>query len=172
MNTIHSMALGLVIAMGGWARAAQEASILPEQLPQAPQAQMQRTLTAENSSTRVSSSVMPDYSLAIANARTHPVRHPRTIDRKFLIVNGLHLGMAILDTEMTQHCIASHHCREGNPLMPSSQAGQLAVDFAFVAYGSGFSYWFKKHKSHLWWLPPTGGIVAHTAGVATGLLHR
>ncbi len=46
-----------------------------------------------------------------------------------MLVNGLQLGMMIFDVEMTQHCIADHHCQEGNPLMPSSHAGQLAVGF-------------------------------------------
>ncbi len=79
---------------------------------------------------------------------------PRTIDKKYMLVNGLQLGMMIFDVEMTQHCIADHHCQEGNPLMPSSHAGQLAVGFGFVAYGSGLSYWLKKHKSKQWWIPP------------------
>jgi len=96
----------------------------------------------------------------------------KILSPSFFLVNGLHLGMALLDVEMTQHCLADHHCKEGNPLMPSSQAGQLSVSFAAFAYGSGMSYWLKKRHSRFWWTVPTAGIVAHTAGAATGLAHR
>jgi len=58
-------------------------------------------------------------------------------------LNGLHLSVAIFDVEMTQHCIAVHHCREGNPLMPSSLAGELGVGFALVGYGAVVSYEFQ-----------------------------
>jgi hypothetical protein len=80
--------------------------------------------------------------------------------------------MALFDVEMTQHCLADHHCTEGNPIMPSSHAGQLGVSFAMFAYGAGSSYWLKKHHFRLWWTAPVAGIVAHTAGVATGFAHR
>ena len=40
---------------------------------------------------------------------------PRTLSKGFFLVNGMHLGMAVFDVEMTQHCIANHHCIEGNP---------------------------------------------------------
>ncbi|HUX46083.1 MAG TPA: hypothetical protein VMV57_15150 [Terracidiphilus sp.] len=114
---------------------------------------------------------MPTFSSSASFEPARPVA-PRIVDGKFLMLNGMHLGMAVFDVEMTQRCIASHKCREGNPLMPSSQAGQIAVVFAYVAYGTVLSHWLKKHKSHLWWLPPTTGIVAHTVGTATGLLHH
>jgi hypothetical protein len=80
--------------------------------------------------------------------------------------------MAVFDVEMTQHCLADHHCAEGNPIMPSSHAGQLGVSFAMFAYGAGTSYWLKKHHSRFWWTAPVVGIGAHAAGVATGFAHR
>jgi len=98
-----------------------------------------------------------------------PVSNPRITDSKFFLINSLHLGMAALDVELTQHCIASHQCREGNPLMPSSQAGQLSISIGYVALGSCASYWLKKRKSPHWWLPPAAGITGHAAGIATGL---
>ncbi len=97
---------------------------------------------------------------------------PRILDSKFFLVNGLHLGLAALDVGLTQHCIANHHCREGNPLMPSSFAGQFAVDSAFVSTGAFVSYRLKKQNSKLWWLSPVIGISAHTAGAVTGFLNR
>ncbi len=72
---------------------------------------------------------------------------PRTADSKFFPLNGIQVGMAVLDVEMTQRCIARHHCRETNPVMPTSQAGQPSVNFGLVACNSGISYWLKKHGS-------------------------
>lgn len=95
-----------------------------------------------------------------------------TLSASYYVLNGLHLGMAVFDVEMTQHCIANHHCTEGNPLMPSSQAGQLGVNFALVGYGAFLSYKLKKHDNKLWIASPAAGIVAHTLGVATGFKNR
>lgn len=97
---------------------------------------------------------------------------PRTLSGSFFLLNGLHLGMAVLDVELTQHCIANHHCSEGNPLMPSSQAGQLSVNVALVSYGAFLSYKLKKRESKLWVLSPVVGIAAHTLGAATGIKNR
>jgi hypothetical protein len=80
--------------------------------------------------------------------------------------------MAVLDVEMTQHCIANHHCVEGNPLMPSSHAGQLGINFALADYGAFVSYKLKKQDRKLWVLAQTVGIAAHSVGVATGIAHR
>jgi len=88
------------------------------------------------------------------------------------LLNGLHLGMAVFDVELTQRCIAIHHCRETNPVLPSSQVGQLSINFAIVAYSSGITYWLKKRKSKVWWLPPSAGAVIHSVGVATGFEHQ
>jgi hypothetical protein len=172
MNSVQGWSVGLVIALGAWACAAQEASTQIEQLPSAPQAQTHMMLSAKNAPEPVLPGALPSYSLAVNNAPPLPAKRYRTIDAKFLLVNALHLGSAILDVELTQSCIASHHCQEGNPIMPSSQAGQLAVSFAFVAYGSGVGYWLKKHKSRTWWLPATAGIAGHIAGAATGFAHQ
>lgn len=171
MNSIYGTALGLTLVMGGWTCTAQESLIPLEPLPQAPLKQTHLALPAEGLPKTLATSVVPRFSSSASFEPAHPVA-PRIADRKFLMLNGLHLGMAVFDVEMTQQCIARHKCREGNPLMPSSQAGQLAVDFAYVAYGTALSHWLRKHKSRLWWLPPTTGIVAHTVGVATGLAHQ
>jgi hypothetical protein len=101
-----------------------------------------------------------------------PVATSRTLSANYFLLNSLHLGMALFDVEMTQHCISDHQCKEGNPMMPSSQAGQLAVSFGLFGYASATSYWLKKHHSRLWWIAPSTGIVAHSAGVATGFAHQ
>jgi hypothetical protein len=93
-------------------------------------------------------------------------------DRYYYLVKSFHLGLALADVEMTQHCIAEHKCQEGNPLIPSSQAGQLSVNLGLFAYTATGSYFMKKHQTRVWWLPPAAGIATHTAGLVTGLEHR
>lgn len=117
---------------------------------------------------------MPSSSSSSAGFVLAPqkTRFPRTASTGFFLLNGLHLGMAIFDVEMTQHCLADHHCVEGNPLMPTSMGGQLGVNFAIVGLGTLASYRMKKDDSKLWILSPTIGIAAHTLGVATGFAHR
>jgi hypothetical protein len=109
--------------------------------------------------------------IALTFVRTFPVKVNHPLDSKYFLLNGLHLGMAVFDVEMTQHCIATHQCREGNPLMPSSQAGELGVSFALVGYGSYISYRLKRHGTHTWWIAPVAGASAHAVGAATGLEH-
>jgi hypothetical protein len=168
-NSICSAAFGLAIAMGGWSCAAQETSNLLVPFPEAPQPRL--TLAADESRTGFAADFMPGFASAAGLRPAHPTARPHIVDRQFLMLNGLHLGMAILDEQITQHCIADHQCREGNPMMPSSQAGQITIDLALVAYGTGLSYWLKKHKSRWWRLPPDSGIATHTVGVSIGLLH-
>ena len=62
--------------------------------------------------------------------------------------------MAVFDVEMTQRCISERKCREVNPLMPSSQTGQLSINFALVALDAWYSFWLKKHQHKVWWVPP------------------
>lgn len=101
-----------------------------------------------------------------------PVIPRSPLSGKYLLWNGLHLGMAVFDVEMTQRCIANHHCREGNPIMPSSRGAQIGVSLGAVAYAAGTSYWLRKHHSRFWWTAPVAGIVTHTVGVASGFAHR
>jgi hypothetical protein len=105
---------------------------------------------------------------------TRPLRpyESRVADFRYLFLHSAHLGMALFDVEMTQHCFAEHRCREGNPIMPSSQAGQISFDLGVVACTAAGSFWARKHNVRLWWMAPAVGIAAHTAGVATGFAHR
>ena len=172
MNVLRAWSIALIFALGTWSCIAQEASSSWDQLPAAPQIQPQLTLSARNSAPNIVPSEGSGYSLVVNNAPPATGKRSRIIDGKFLLATGLHLGTALLDVELTQSCIASHQCREGNPIMPSSQAGQFAVSLGFVAYGSGVGYWLKKHGSRMWWLPDAAGIAAHSAGAATGFAHQ
>lgn len=116
-----------------------------------------------------SSSAIP--SAALVTMPRPPAITPPVVDRSFLLLNGLHLGMAMMDIGMTQHCIAEHQCQEGNPLMPSSLAGQLGVNLGLFAYSATESYYLKKHRSRAWWVLPITGAAAHSIGLASGLAH-
>jgi hypothetical protein len=106
------------------------------------------------------------------NGLSGAIARSRTDNRRYFFLNGVATGMAVFDVEMTQRCIADHRCREANPVMPSSQVGQLSVNFALAAYGAWWSYRLKKQHSKVWWIFPTTGIAVHSAGVATGFEHQ
>lgn len=172
MNTLHGAMLGLAIAMGGLVCFPQEATIPFRQIGR--DAQLSAKLTVPATDAEISHAYELPSRPSNAEGYVFVPRAtiaPRTLSDGFFLTNGLHLGMSIFDVAMTQHCIADYHCREGNPLMPSSLAGQLSVNFAYVGYGTFMSYRLKKHGSKLWLLSPAVGIAAHTVGVASGLAH-
>ncbi len=173
MNSVHGSMIGVVMAFGCLACFAQDGPSSIRQMNQ----EARLSVLAPAPSSEVAFSRPSGMSGASSSSAgfvfVQPKnRFPRTATTGFFVLNGLHLGMAIFDVEMTQHCLADHHCVEGNPLMPSSMGGQLGVDFATVGFGALASFRMKKNDSRLWILSPTVGIVAHTLGVATGFAHR
>ncbi len=172
MTTKQGTMLGLAMAIGCLACSAQDATVPIRQI------ERDARLSATASMPASEAAVGRSYALSAGSSSSAGLvfvppapTAPRTLSRAFFLLNGLHLGMATFDVVMTQHCIADHHCQEGNPLMPSSYAGQLGVGFALVSYGTIVSYELKKRENGLWWLSPTVGAAAHTAGVATGIAH-
>ena len=172
MNAMHGTMLSLAIAMGGWTSSAQQTTIPFAQIERDTQLSARLALPGNGTSSSLVPGLGPAEPSAAGVVGVLSVRVPRTLDSRFYLVNGLHLGMAAFDIGMTQHCMANHHCQEGNPLMPSSLAGQLSVNFALVGYSSFVSYKLKKHGSHVWWLSPAIGTGAHVAGAASGLAHQ
>lgn len=174
MKRLFGMVVCISLVIGGWRCSAQAPTI--------PFEQIQRDVilsaglitpdrdAAVNAPVNGSYPVLPSASAAV-NLRPLYER-PRVVDAKFLLLNGLHMGLAALDYGLTQHCIANQHCREGNPLMPSSVAGQTAVGSALVGSGFIISYHLKKQESKMWWLSPVAGISAHTAGAVSGFMNR
>jgi hypothetical protein len=104
--------------------------------------------------------------------RTPAVRSSRTFDAKYVWLNGLQFSLAFADIETTQHCIDEHTCREGNPLMPSPQAGKFSVSLGIAAFTAVASYRLKKQRSKGWWVAPAVSIAGHAVGLASGLVHR
>lgn len=177
MNLVHGTMLGLAITLGGWTCSAQQTAIPFGQIER--DAQLTATLTLSGDQTAdnlFSSSLSPGAGLSGSGGggfrRAEPVTIHRALGSRFFLMNGLHLGTAVLDVEMTHLCIQTHHCREGNPLMPSSLAGALSVEVGLVGYGSYVSYRMKKNRSHKWWLSPAIGIAGHIVGAATGIAHH
>ena len=172
MNAVNGTMLCLAVAMGALTCSAQDATIPIRQIER--DAQLSAKLAAPGDEAAVShSNGIPSGSSSAADFLLAPPadKAPRTLSRGFFLLNGLHLGMAAFDVATTQRCIADHQCKEGNPLMPSSLAGQLSVDFAYVGWGTFVSYRLKRHGSKLWWLSPTVGVASHAVGVASGFAH-
>jgi len=172
MNAVNGTMLFLAAAMGALACSAQDSTIPIRQIER--DAQLSALLATPGGEAAVShSNGVPSGSSSAAGLVLAPpvYKAPRILSRGFFLMNGLHLGMAAFDVGMTQRCIADHHCREGNPLMPSSLAGQLSIDFGYVGWGTFVSYKLRRHGSKLWWLSPAVGIASHTVGVATGFAH-
>jgi hypothetical protein len=158
--------------MGSIACSAQDARIPFRQIERDAHFSASAGVPANEAAVNRSYEMSPGSSTSAGFVLPPPVyRPPRTLTSSFFLMNGLHLGMAALDVATTQHCLADHHCREGNPLMPSSVAGQLSIDLAFVGSGTIISYKLKKEESRGWWLSPLIGVIAHTAGVASGLVN-
>lgn len=162
--------LSVVLAMMicGLALQAQSSSIPFADIQHESQ-QQQLAMVAATATRGYSSSAAP--SLGVAVIRPVPPRNPRVLDRKFMLLSSVHLGMALADVGLTQHCLAEHQCSEANPLMPSSRAGQLSIGLGGFAYATAASYWLKKHRSRLWWTPPAAGVATHIVGVASGIAH-
>jgi hypothetical protein len=170
-KTLQCTALCMTVAIAGKSCSAQQLEPAPDSHTASPQLHEQTALALVKPEPFSSSATPAFASEAELYIAARPVQNPRIADKKYFLMNALHLGTAVLDVELTQRCIASHQCREGNPLMPSSQAGQLSVSIGYVALGAFTSYRLKKHKLPYWWLPPAGGIAGHAAGIATGLSH-
>jgi hypothetical protein len=173
MKALQGTLLGMAIVVGGLRCIAQDKTIPIRQIER--DAQLSARVAAPPGEATIghSSAIVPGSSSSAGFVYVpRAIRTPRTMSRGFFLLNGLHLGLAVLDVEMTQHCLANHHCVEGNPLMPSSHAGQLGINFALVGYGTFISYRLKKQGSKLWVLSPAAGIAAHAVGVASGIENR
>jgi hypothetical protein len=159
--------------MGSFACSAQDAKIPMKQIARDAQLSARATMPANEAAiSRAAEAFSGSFSSSGFVLPPPVADSPRTLSAGFFLLNGLHLGMAVFDIEMTQHCIANGHCVEGNPLMPASHAGQLGVNFALVSYSTFISYRLKKKESKLWILSPIVGISAHTIGVASGIRNR
>ena len=174
MNKLYAAMVSLSLAWSTSTCSAQNAKIPFRQIEHDAQLYAANPMAADAEEGVSRSNAVYSFSPAFSgSAYMRPdYKQPRTLDSKFFLINGLHLGLAALDVGLTQHCLANHHCKEGNPLMPSSFAGQFAINSAFVSTAAFVSFRLKKQDSRMWWLSPVVGIGAHTAGAVTGILNR
>ena len=178
MNPMRDATLGLAMVIGGWSCSAQQSAIPFEKIEKDAQLSAMLTVPGNDTSNNpesnsLSAGMASSGSSSGGFTRVAPhITTRRTLTPSFYLFNGLHLGVAVFDVEMTQQCIASHKCREGNPLMPSSRAGALSLNLALVGYGTFVSYKLRKHESKLWWLSPAIGTASHGVGAATGIAHQ
>jgi hypothetical protein len=176
MSKLFGSVLGLAIVLGSWACSAQQAPIPFDKIARNTQLSAELTLPPGVSSSSYSSSssspaVAPLEPSMASFVRVPPVTYHKPMMSSFFLLNGMQAGLAVLDVETTHHCIADHHCQEGNPLMPSNQAGALGVNLGLVAYSSFLSHKMKKHGNKFWWIAPVTGISSHGVGIASGLAH-
>lgn len=101
-----------------------------------------------------------------------PLHAQTVVDKKFVALESAQLGMGLLDAGLTQSCIRAGTCKEGNPWMPSSAAGQYGVVLGSSAVETIVAYEAKKHGLKLWWVPTVGAFTAHTIGAGTGLKYQ
>jgi hypothetical protein len=174
MNAVYGMTVGLAITMGGLTCSSQTTPVPFQQIAREMRLSAMRNppdalVSGESSSSAESAD---PFASSAAMIRPAPVTIRRPIVAPLYLLNGLELGMAALDVETSHRCIVTHHCAEANPLMPSNLAGAMSVTFSLSAFSVFTSYRLKKQGSKMWWISPMVGTVAHTAGLATGLVHQ
>jgi len=173
MNAMHEALLGLAVVVSGAFCLAQNTTVPIRQIERDAQLSARVAVPPGEAAVGHTSETASESSSSASFVLVPPVvKSPRTLSTGFFLINGLHLGMAVLDVELTQHCIADHHCHEGNLLMPSSHAGQLGVEFGLVSYGTFISYKLKKQERKMWVISPMVGIGAHAVGIGSGLKNR
>lgn len=174
---LYRTCVGLVLSSFALTVAAQQTShVIEDTVPSAPSQILTSSAHADSNPLK-SDSTSPSLDrgesvISNSNFVLRTIPSKKVVDKKFLFLNGLALGMAVFDVEMTQRCIASQHCQEKNPLMPSSHAGQLGLNLALVSGTTWLSYRQKEHNSKTWWIPPMMGSIVHSIGVATGFQHQ
>lgn len=88
----------------------------------------------------------------------------RVVDKKFVAMSALAMGLTIADIERTQSCLGSHTCQELNPTLPRSRAGMYAVNVPLNAGLMYLSYRFKSKGKKVWWIAPIAISGSHLVG--------
>ena len=173
MNRTRGAILCVILATSGLVCVAQNAAVPFKRIARDAQLSARLRVPVDDPVIRRESELTETPSAASGVVDASPeYKPPRVLSKAFVVVNGLHLGMVVLDVGMTQHCLANHHCREGNPLVPTSLAGQLGVGVGWVGSTALVSYHLKKEDSGMWWFAPAMGIAAHTVGAVSGFVNR
>lgn len=93
----------------------------------------------------------------------------RVADRKFVALTVASVLTAVADVELTQRCLRSGRCREGNPLMPTGRWRAYAVQAPLTLGATYLAYRWKKKGVRYWWVPQLSLSAGHGVGVAFGV---
>ena len=95
-------------------------------------------------------------------------KRSRVVDKKFIGMSALMMGLTVADIESTQHCLGNHTCRELNPLLPRSHAGMYAVNVPINVAAMYLSYRLKAGGHRAWWIAPM--VISGAHGVGAGFI--
>lgn len=84
--------------------------------------------------------------------------------RPFVALTAASAAATVVDALATNHCIAAHTCREGNPLLPQAGGPRTALMFGEWAAESALSYRLWRRGSRTWLVAPMAAIAAHGVG--------
>ena len=90
-------------------------------------------------------------------------------DKQFWILTAANYASAVADTELTQACMRSGTCHEGNPLLPSGRKKAYPVQLGISTITNIISYKLMKSGYKYWYVPQVAIIGAHGVGITFGL---
>ena len=90
-------------------------------------------------------------------------------EKKFWVLAVSNYASAIADIELTQSCIHSLTCREGNPLLPSGRKKAYPIQLGISTVTNIISYKLMKSGNTHWYIPQVAIISAHGVGITFGL---
>ena len=89
--------------------------------------------------------------------------------KAFWLLTAANYASAVADIELTQACLRSGACREGNPLLPSDRKKLYAIQMGLSTLTAIISYKWMKDDSKYWYVPQVAIIGAHGVGITFGL---
>ena len=90
-------------------------------------------------------------------------------DKSFWILTAASYASVVADIELTQMCLRSGTCREGNPLMPSGRKTVYPIQLGISTITNIISYKLMKSGNKYWYVPQVAIIGAHGVGASFGL---
>jgi hypothetical protein len=94
----------------------------------------------------------------------------RVADGRFVALTVASVLLTVADVELTQRCLRSGRCHEGNPLVPTTSRAKLyPLQLGLTAAHSYLGYRLKKKGSRWWWVPQLSLSAGHGVGVAFGV---
>lgn len=108
----------------------------------------------------------PAYSSPYQRSFVSSESSQHVIDKRFIGMSAIVMGLTIADLESTQRCLSNHTCRELNPMLPTSRVGMYAVNLPINAGAMYFAYRLKAGGHRNWWIVPALVSAGHGVGFA------